>query len=83
MLDKKITLKRNNAVFKIGKNIINLAGIVGCESTSCSETTKEVIIECAYFDPEIIIVKTVLYDIQSDAAYNLKEELTPSIKNMS
>lgn len=77
LLDKKITLKGNNAVFKIGKNIINLAGIVGGESTSCSETTKEVIIECAYFDPEIIIGKTVLYDIQSDAAYKFERGVDP------
>ena len=77
MLDKKITLKGNNAVFKIGKNIINLAGIVGGDSTSCSETTKEVIIECAYFDPEIIIGKTVLYDIQSDAAYKFERGVDP------
>ena len=69
LLDKKITLEGNNAVFSLNNKVINLAGIMGGKSTSCSEHTKTVLVECAYFKPEAIIGKSVKYDIKSEASY--------------
>ena len=45
-----------------GENIINLAGIVGGKSTSCTKDTRSVIVECAYFNPEDIAGKSTKYD---------------------
>ena len=59
LLDKKITLTGKNSVFSLNDNIINLAGIVGGKSKSCSQNTKTVIVECAFFQPEAIIGKSV------------------------
>ena len=36
LLDKKITLTGKNSVFSLNDNVINLAGVVGGKSTSCS-----------------------------------------------
>ena len=77
LLDKKIALSNNNAVFSINNNVINLAGVVGGKATSCSINTKEVIIECAYFKPEVIIGKSVKYDIQSDASHKFERGVDP------
>ena len=73
LMGKDIKLSGNNAVFlKDNDEVINLAGIVGGESTSCSKDTISVLVECAYFNPEAIIGKSIKYDIQSDAAYKFE-----------
>lgn len=73
LLDKKINLEEGDLVFldKDGE-VINLAGIVGGKNTECNAETKSVIIECAHFNPEDIIGKSVKYDIASDAAYKFE-----------
>ena len=77
LLDKKITLKGKNSVFSLNDNIINLAGVVGGKSTSCSANTKTVIVECAFFQPEAIIGKSVKYDIQSEASHKFERGVDP------
>jgi len=59
LLGKKITLTGKNSVFSLNNEVINLAGVVGGKSTSCSANTKTVIVECAFFQPEAIIGKSV------------------------
>ena len=77
LLDKKITLSGKNSVFSLNNNVINLAGIVGGKSTSCSTNTKTVIVECAFFQPEAIIGKSVKYDIQSEASHKFERGVDP------
>ena len=77
LLNKKITLTGKNSVFSLNDNVINLAGVVGGKSTSCSSNTKTVIVECAFFQPEAIIGKSVKYDIQSDASHKFERGVDP------
>jgi phenylalanyl-tRNA synthetase beta chain len=77
LLNKKITLTGKNSVFSLNDNIINLAGVVGGKSTSCSTNTKTVIVECAFFQPEAIIGKSVKYDIQSEASHKFERGVDP------
>ena len=75
---KRIKLTDKNLVFLQGNNkVINLAGIMGGIDTACSSSTKSVIVECAYFDPEIIIGKSVNYNINSDAAHKFERRVDP------
>ena len=75
LLDKKITLEGKNAVFSSNGEVINLAGIVGGKSTACLDDTKMVLVECAYFEPEAIIGKSIKYDIHSDASYKFERNV--------
>ncbi len=77
LIGKKINLNKENAVFTHDNKVINLAGVMGGKSTSCSVETKTVIIECAYFKPEAIIGKSVKYDIQSEAAHKFERGVDP------
>ena len=77
LFDKEITLQNKNLVFLKGENIINLAGIVGGKSTSCTKDTRSVIVECAYFNPEDIAGKSTKYDIQSEAAHKFERGVDP------
>ena len=78
LLDKKITLSGKNSVFSLNNEVINLAGVIGGKSTSCSPDTKEVIVECAFFEPEVIIGKSVKYDIQSEASHKFERGVDPN-----
>lgn len=78
LVGKKIDLTEENLLFIQGKNnIINIAGVMGGIGTSCSLDTKSVIVECAYFNPEIIIGKSVKYDVNSEAAYKFERGVDP------
>jgi phenylalanyl-tRNA synthetase beta chain len=50
---------------------------MGDKNTSCSIDTKSVIVECAHFNPEEIIGKSVKYDIKSDAAHKFERGVDP------
>ena len=77
LIDKKIHLTGNNLVFLNDSEIINLAGVIGGINTCCSENTNSVLVECAYFNPEKIIGKSLKYDIKSDAAYKFERGVDP------
>lgn len=77
LLKQEIDLTGKNLVFTKDKKIINLAGVMGDLKTSCSQNTISVIVECAYFNPEAIIGKSIKYDIISDAAYKFERGVDP------
>ncbi len=78
LLDKKINISEGDLVFcDKDRNIINLAGVVGGKNTECNKNTKSAIVECAYFNPEVIIGKSLKYDISSDAAYKFERNADP------
>jgi len=77
LLEKEIVIKGRNLVFLQDGKVINLAGVMGGKDTSCSTNTKSVIIECAHFNSEEIIGKSVKYDIKSDAAHKFERGVDP------
>ncbi len=72
LLGSQIELKGKNSVFMNNDKIISLAGVMGGESTSCSKETRKVLVECAYFDPEAIIGKSLDYSLSSEAAHKFE-----------
>lgn len=72
LLGSEIDLQDKNCVFIIDDEIISLAGVMGGFSTACSTNTRKVLIECAYFEPESIIGKSIKYNLNSDAAYKFE-----------
>lgn len=78
VVGQKIKLSGKNCVFKSDNKIINLAGVMGGRSTSCSNDTKKVLIECAEFCSESIIGKSLKYNLNSDASYKFERGVDPS-----
>tara|TARA_B100000242_G_scaffold294395_1_gene277164 strand:- start:5507 stop:7429 length:1923 start_codon:yes stop_codon:yes gene_type:complete len=72
LLDTDINLSGTNSVFINNKEIISLAGVMGGKKTSCSNETKKTLVECAFFNPESIIGKSIKYNIQSDASHKFE-----------
>ncbi|MDA0754152.1 MAG: phenylalanine--tRNA ligase beta subunit-related protein, partial [Candidatus Marinimicrobia bacterium] len=77
LLEEEIVIEGRNLVFLQDGKVINLAGVMGGKNTSCSTNTNSVIIECAHFNPEEIIGKSVRYDIKSDAAHKFERGVDP------
>ncbi len=67
-----IDLSGENCVFSLDNIIISLAGVMGGMSTACETQTKKVLVECAFFEPEEIIGKSVRYNLTSDAAHKFE-----------
>ncbi len=78
LLGKEIKLEENNLIFYNGDIPINFAGIMGGAETACSDNTKNVLIECAYFKPESIIGNSVKYDLNSDASHKFERGVDPT-----
>ena len=72
VLGSEVILKDHNCIFSQDGEIISLAGIMGGASTACSQGTKKVLVECACFNPESIIGKSVKYNLISDAAHKFE-----------
>jgi phenylalanyl-tRNA synthetase beta chain len=72
LLGSEVKLKDYNCVFTHEDEIISLAGVMGGASTACSADTKKVLVECAYFNPESIIGKSIRYNLISDAAHKFE-----------
>ena len=72
LLGTEINLAGKNCVFSMNDEIISLAGVMGGASTACNLDTKSALVECAYFNPESIIGKSVKYNLTSDAAHKFE-----------
>ena len=72
LLGTSVSLTDKNCVFICNNEIVSLAGVMGGKSTKCSKETKKVLIECAYFEPESIIGKSIKYNLNSDAAHKFE-----------
>lgn len=73
-----INLKGNNCVFISNNKIVSLAGVMGGKSTSCSKNTTKALVECAFFNPESIIGKSIKYNLNSEAAYRFERGVDPN-----
>lgn len=71
-------LNEGDIVVKDDNGIQSLAGIMGGKDTACSESTKNVLLESAYFDPVKIRKTAKLLKIESDSKYRFERGVDPS-----
>ena len=57
---------------------LGLGGIIGGESTGCTEATTNVLIECAYFDPLRTAATGRKAGVQTDARYRFERGVDPA-----
>ncbi len=75
--DQEIELVNNSLIICNNNKIISLAGIIGCDNSSCSDQTKQIIIEAAYFDPSNIARSGRKYNLLSDSRYRFERTIDP------
>ena len=58
--------------------VVGLGGVIGGESTGCTETTQNVFLECAWFDPRRTALTGRKLAIESDARYRFERGVDPA-----
>lgn len=75
--DKSYTLKDGMTAITDDSGLLGLGGIVGGTSTGVTENTKNVFLECAYFDPYSIAKTGRALQVDSDARYRFDRGVDP------
>ncbi|MEM6811150.1 MAG: phenylalanine--tRNA ligase subunit beta [Pseudomonadota bacterium] len=75
--DKSYTLEDGMTAITDENGLLGLGGIVGGTSTGVSETTKNVFLESAYFDPYRIAKTGRALQVDSDARYRFERGVDP------
>jgi phenylalanyl-tRNA synthetase beta chain len=75
--DKSYTLENGMVAVCDDSGVLGLGGIVGGTSTGCSDTTTNVFLECAYFDPLTIARAGRALGVNSDARYRFERGIDP------
>ncbi len=75
--DKSYTTREGMTVITDDSGLLGLGGIVGGVSTGCTESTKNVFLECAYFDPYAIARTGRDLQVDSDARYRFERGVDP------
>lgn len=76
--DKSYTLADTMVAVCDDSGVLGLGGIVGGVSTGCSDTTTNVFLECAYFDPLTIARAGRTLGVNSDARYRFERGIDPA-----
>jgi phenylalanyl-tRNA synthetase beta chain len=71
-LDAQMTVIADDA------EVLSLGGVIGGESTGCGETTTDVFVEAALFDPVRTAATGRKLSLQSDARYRFERGLDPA-----
>ncbi len=74
---REYALDEEMTVIADDSGAISLGGVIGGESTGCSEATRDVFIEAALFDPVRTAATGRKLGIQSDARYRFERGLDP------
>ena len=79
--NKKYTLNENMCVISDDEGALGLGGIIGGTRTATELDTKNILLESAYFDPEITRKTAKKLDLNSDAKFRFERGIDPqSIK---
>lgn len=70
--DKNLVLKGNDILITSKTKVLALAGIMGCLDSGVSENTKNIILECASFDPSVIRTSARKYNLSTDSSFRFE-----------
>ena len=76
--DETYKIDSEMCVIADNSGVLGLGGVIGRESTGCTETTQNVFIESAYFDPIRTAATGRKLNIQSDARYRFERGVDPA-----
>jgi phenylalanyl-tRNA synthetase beta chain len=76
---KDYTTRTQDCVIADESGVVSLAGVIGGERTSCDASTKNVFIECAWFNPVAIALSGRHHGVSSDARSRFERGIDPSL----
>lgn len=72
-----IDLHPEDLVIADAKNVLSLAGVMGGAASACSESTKNILIEVASFNPRLIRATAKRHQISSESSFRFERGVTP------
>jgi len=74
---QKYLLNNNIPVVTDSDTVQAIAGVIGGKDSSVQTNTKNIIIECAYFNPEFVRLASKKFRLQTDASYRFERGVDP------
>ena len=63
--------------------VVAIAGVMGGESSSVISSTKNIVLESAFFIPEVIAGRAKHYGVSSDSAYRFERGVDPKLQELA
>src|SRR5438128_7808255 len=76
---KTYSLKRDNCVIADQERVVGMGGVMGGEETGVTNSTKNILLEAAYFLPASIRRTARELNLQSDASYRFERGVDPKM----
>lgn len=77
----EVKLKENTLVIADGKGPACMAGIFGGDRTGVSETTTDILLECAFFAPLSITGRARAYGLHTDSSHRFERGVDPELQH--
>lgn len=77
---QEISLHDDNLVIADDKQALALAGIMGGESSSVTDTTQDILLESAFFTPDRIIGKARSHGLHTDSSHRFERGVSPELQ---
>ncbi|MFZ9396255.1 MAG: phenylalanine--tRNA ligase subunit beta [Erythrobacter sp.] len=81
--DKSYTVTPDDCVIADDSGVVGLGGVIGGEETGVSETTVDVLLECAWFDPVSISRTGQRHAITTDARQRFERGIDPMMVSVA
>jgi phenylalanyl-tRNA synthetase beta chain len=81
--NQKVLLNANDCLISDDKNPLALAGIMGTEFSSISETTTEIYLECAVWDASKTRLTSTRFGIRSESSARFEKSLDANLVQLS
>ena len=76
---KELTLDDKTLVIADKRGPLALAGIMGGEDSACGDDTKDLFLECAYFNPLAIAGRAREYGLHTDSSHRFERGVDPQL----
>ncbi len=81
--EQEITLDAETLVIADQKKAVALAGVMGGLETAVQDDTKDIFLECAYFNPLLIAGKARQYGLHTDSSHRFERGVSPELQQMA
>lgn len=79
--DQELTLRDDSLVIADDRDALALAGVMGGKSSSVTDSTQDIFLECAFFAPLAIAGKARSYGLHTDSSHRFERGVDPQLQN--
>jgi len=77
---EELTLNSDTLVIADAVAPLALAGVMGGEASAVSESTRDIVLECAFFAPLAVVGKARAYGLHTDSSHRFERGVDPALQ---